>query len=122
MLFPQPRKRAVPQLQESPVDLSTPEKVQRFIEANVALSVEAKRKQEENAAEAGRIANDRGRFELKRDKLYLVLGLALIGLLLIVAAVLWFIGSETAALYLLGSGGLGSVVAFLLFRAPQKEE
>ncbi len=86
------------------------------------LTADAKREQEENAAEKGRIENERERFELIRDKLYLVIGLALIGFLLIAAAALWLSGQESSALYLVGSTGIGGVIIYLLRRRGESED
>jgi hypothetical protein len=83
---------------------------------NSLLTAEAKREQEQNVAERGRIFNERARFELAREKLYLGLGLLLVALLMSAAIVLWASGQEDSALYLLGSSGIGGVALYLIGR------
>lgn len=116
MLFSQPRKRAVRQPPDKEPDLSTEERVRRALLRNLVLTADAKREQEENAAEKGRIENERERFELVKDKLYLALGLVLIGILLAAAAALWLSGQERSALYFVGSSGIGGVIIYLFSR------
>jgi hypothetical protein len=89
LLFSQPRKRAIRQPPDREPDLSTEERIRFALLRNLVLTADAKREQEENAAEKGRIKNERERFELARDKLYLALGLVLVGILFAAATALW---------------------------------
>lgn len=83
---------------------------------NFALTAEAKLEQEQNQAEKGRISNERERFELAREKLYLRLALLLVALLLFVAIALWAAGEDSSALYLLGSSGISGIALYLIRR------
>jgi hypothetical protein len=114
LFFSQPRKRAVAKPPDSAPDLATEEKIELSIAQNVALSFEAKRKQEQNEAEAGQIQNDDDRFTLFERRvvfgfelaLTVIFSLALVGLLLI--------DPRSLGTLLSSIGALGSSFSLLL--------
>jgi hypothetical protein len=106
-----PQSHRKPVQLEAPPLLETPEQVRRSIERDQALCIRAQRERE-------KIAVERDRFELTRDRVYLGVELVLLVIVLLVAAGLWLTAHETAALYLLGSGGIGGGVGLLVRRRP----
>lgn len=118
---PPPRKRAVRQSPDPGADLSNPEKVRLFIEQNLALSVEAQREQEQNAAEAGRIANADRRFELIQKQIVFGVELAIAAVSIVVLLLFAFTNPEPAALLLSGAGSIGGIGALLFRRGDPGE-
>lgn len=105
--------------EDAELPLETPEQVERAQMVDEALERRARRRQEENQAEAGAIANRVASFSLLRNKILLAVGLLLLLLLVAAAVGLWLEGENVGALYLLaGGGGLGGAGAWL--RGDQK--
>jgi hypothetical protein len=118
LLFQQPRKRAVPQ-PEKPREPSTPEQVRRWIEQDLALTIRAKREQEENVAEAGRVKNSRSRFELTRDQIVFGIKLAVTLLCMVALIVFAFTGAEAVKLVLSGGGMVAGIISLLFGAQPR---
>jgi hypothetical protein len=118
LLFPQPRKRAVPKPPDLAPDLSTPEKIQLSIDQNLALFFEAKRRQEQNTAEAGRIENDSAQFTLFQRRVMFAFEIAITTICLI--ALVYFGATDPESAFALVSGGSLAGVASLLIRKRRK--
>lgn len=114
----EPPPSAVEQTGQSNGDLSNPEQVQRSIERDLALTVKAKRKQEENIVEAGRVKNARSRFELTRDQIVFGLKLTVTMFCMIALAVFAFTNAEPVKLLLSGGGTVTGVISLLFRPAP----
>ena len=91
-------------LANAELPLDTPEQIEHARAVDDALERRAQRRQEENKAEAGEIANREARFSLLRTKILLAVGLLLLVLLVAAAAGLWCEHQQIGALWLLGSG------------------
>jgi hypothetical protein len=110
MLLPSDDKKP----REPELPLHTPEQIKRSEDVDGARERRAQRRIVENEAEAGEIGNERLRFHLDRERIYLTIGLILLAVLLASALGLWIYGEKSGALYLLGgSGGLGGVGAIV---------
>lgn len=112
MLFSQPRQRAVRQRRKHNDPLS-PEQVQRSIERDLARTVRARRKQEENLAEEGRVRNARSRFELARDQIVFGLRLAVTLFCIVALAVFALTNPQPIKLLLTGGGTIVGIVSLL---------
>ena len=108
MLLPQSPKKS--KQVDLPPLLETPEECRRAEEQDQALTMRAKRREAEAAA-------DRARFELSKDKLIFSLELALAAVALVAVVVFLAINPELIPVTLLGGGGLGGFAA-LLKRQP----
>lgn len=105
MLLPSPQRKS-DQLEVRP-QLETPEQIARSIERDQALSIQARRRREQTAAE-------RDQFELTRDRIYLGVELVVIVLLLVIAVASLIAGQHGIAGVALGGGvGLSGLVAVL---------
>jgi hypothetical protein len=102
----QPRRRAQ--------DLSSPEEIKLSIEQNVALSIEAKREQEQNAAEAGRIENAVRHFALFQRRVLFGFEIAFTLLCLIALAYFGATEPRSFAVLLSGSGSIAGTISLLL--------
>jgi hypothetical protein len=114
LLFPQPQKRGTPHPADPRNRLVDSDEVRRSAEQDWALWVEAKRQQAQNAAEKGRIENERRRFELTRDEVIFGFEIFVTCVCLVMFCVLAATKPEPLALVLFGGGGLGG--AGLIFR------
>jgi hypothetical protein len=112
--FPSPRKRDLGKPPRPASDLSSPEKIRLSIEQNTALSVEAKRQQEQNAAEAGRLENADTRFALLQRQVLFVFEIALAILCLVGLGYFGATEPESAAALLTGGGSIASITSLLL--------
>jgi hypothetical protein len=117
LLYPEPRKRAIPRSPNPELDLSSPEKIRLSIERNLALKVEAEREQEQNAAEAGRIANAAERFALVQRQIVFCFSLLITAVSLIALLIFAVTNPEPAAVLLSGAGSVGGIVVLLFRRA-----
>lgn len=115
LLFPQPRKRAVPKPPDLAPDLSSPEKIQLSIDQNLALFFDAKRRQEQNAAEAGRIENDSAQFTLFQRRVLFAFEIA-ITVICLIALVYFGATNPESILTLVSGGGSLAGIASLLTR------
>lgn len=94
---------------DPPLRLETPEQARDSEARDQALTVRAKRRQEE-------VAVERARFELTRDKIVFSFSL----MLAVVAAVVTVaVHPESIPIALLGGGGLGGLAAVALRRSPK---
>jgi hypothetical protein len=100
-------------------DLSSPEEIKLSIEKNVALSIEAKREQEENAAEAGRIDNAGKSFALFRRRI--LFGFEIVFTLLCLIGLAYFGATDPKSAITLLSGG-GSVAGTISLLLRDREE
>jgi hypothetical protein len=116
----EPPPSAVEQPDQSNGDLSNPEQVQRSIERDLALTVKAKRRQEENIVEAGQIRNAHSRFELTRDQIVFGLKLAVTMFCMIALAVFAFTNAAPVKLVLSGCGTVAGIIS-LLFRSSSDQ-
>jgi len=99
-------------------DLSNPEQVRRSIERDLALTVKAKREQEENVVEEGRVNNARRRFELTRDQVVFGFKLVVTMLFMIALVVSALTHPEPIKLLFTGVGTVAGVVSLLFRPAP----
>jgi hypothetical protein len=104
MLLPQSPKKS--KQVDLPPPLETPEDCRRAEERDQALTVRAKRREAEAAAE-------RARFELMRDKVTFGVELVVALITFIAAAVVLAFNPELIPVALLSGGGMGWLVAFL---------
>jgi hypothetical protein len=80
------------------------------------MILRARREQEENLAEAGRISNDRSRFELAGDQIVFGLKLLLTVFFLVALVVSVATGMEAAAVVVSCGGTIGGVISLLFGR------
>jgi hypothetical protein len=122
LLFPQPRKRAVAKPQEAAPDLSSEEKIRLSLEQNLALSAEARRQQEQNEAEAGRLANEAERFTLFERRVVFGVEIAITAACL--CALPYFLATdpESTGAALSGAGAIGGLVSLLLRKRRRRSE
>jgi hypothetical protein len=88
------------------------------MERNLALKVEAEREQEQNAAEAGRIANAAERFALVQRQVVFCLSLLVTVVSLIALSIFAFTNPEPAKVLLSGAATVGGILS-LLFRRTE---
>lgn len=112
----EPPPSAVEQPGQSNGDLSSPEQVQASIERDLALTVKAKREQEENVAEEGRVKNARSRFELTRDQIVFGIKLA-VTMLFMIGLVVFALTNPEPVKLLVSGGGMVIGIVSLLFRS-----
>lgn len=110
MLLPQSQRKT--KQAGSPPPLETPEQISRSVERDEALIIQARCKREQ-------IFADRDRFELVRDKIYLVVELAATTILLIIALASFIAGESKLAFSALG-GGLGLTGLIATLHRPSK--
>lgn len=113
------RQRAVAQ-PKNHKELASQKEVQRSIERDLALTIRAKREQEENVVEEGRVKNARSRFELTRDQILFGLKLAVTMFCMIALAVFAFTNAEPVKLLLSGGGTVAGIIS-LLFRSSSDQ-
>lgn len=114
-----PRPRRVQRGGEPPpsaVEQPDQSEIQRSVARDLALTIRARRKQEENVVEEGRIRNARSRFELTRDQVIFGLKLAVTMFCMIALAVFALTSPEPVKLLVSGGGTVVGIVS-LLFRS-----
>jgi len=111
--LPSPRKRAARESQQPPPSLSSAEEIRLSVERSVALRLEAKLEQEQNAAEAGRIENASRRFALFRRRI--VFGFELLVTLLCLVALVLCAATDprSGGALISGTGALAGLVSLL---------
>jgi hypothetical protein len=107
-------ERRTRELNAAAARFSTPARVICALNTEYLLGVRALRRQEENKVREGEIANNRKRFELVRDAIYLVFELIAVLAMLAIAVILAVSGHGALSLIPLGGGvGFGGLVALL---------
>lgn len=94
--------------------------IQRSVERDLALTIKARRRQEENVVEEGRVKNARSRFELTRDQIIFGLKLAVTMFCMIALAVFALTSPEPVKLLVSGGGTVVGIVS-LLFRPKSND-
>lgn len=113
---------SLPSVPDIELPLDSPEQIELSLELDGALERRAQRRKVEREVEAAAIANDRDRFHLLSEKIYLGAGLLILLLVAIGAVLLWLSGEERAALFVVASSsGLGAANLFLRQRRLRRD-